>query len=134
MIVMDGVLSLLPLFRRAFKTPCCTKLILRGQDLALGHINQKHVLLPFFLQFQNCLYIFYKSFGQGVRSNLLSRQFDPSTLYKQVLGNNYDSHQIYLFIIYFIIISYSLITNDKDLCEIRCLFQQKIHALAFVFI
>ena len=32
--------------------------------------------------------------------------------YKEVLGNNYDSHQICLIIIYFLIISYSIMTNN----------------------
>ena len=34
-----------------------------------------------------------------------------SDYYKNVLGKNYDSHQICLNITYFIIISYSIITN-----------------------
>ena len=33
--------------------------------------------------------------------------------YKNVLGKNYESHQICLFIMYFIIISYSVTTNNK---------------------
>ena len=64
--------------------------ILRDQDLALGHIYQRHVFQPFSLQFQNCLYIFYKLFRLGVRSNLLREQFDWDTLYNNYITNEKD--------------------------------------------